>query len=673
MQGDSKSGNWFVPGDVELSDPNLVVRGKGAQAATAAGTVDIEATSFELPARFGHGSASHIQLNRDGEVNLRDVRYTTCPGPKPDWEVKAGELHIDGDARSGTARNMQLFFKGVEIFPVPFAPVPFPYFSFPVGNERKTGLLAPNFGHSSRTGYSLSLPVYWNIAPNYDATITPTWYGERGLDLGTKFRFLTNNSRGDIGVNYLPNDHSTGEDRSFVELHDQTDFTSQLRLTADGSSVSDNQWLEDFGNGIQRTGVSVLPRAARLIYRGNEWSLGALVQNYQVVDTEITGAEEPFTLLPQIAFRGWFPDRRFGLGWGGEAEYSNFRSANDSTSDGQRFDITPEVRLPLRHGGMYIEPTAAWRFTAYQLELADPNADRNPTRSAPILSLDSGMVFERASGNAGKRVQTFEPRLLYLYVPFREQGNLPVFDTKQPDFNLIQLFSTNRYVGPDRLGDANQIAMGFTTRLLDAGNGKQYLSATLGEIYRFATPRVLLPDEIATTTSNSDLIGELKLGEYKNWNAGIGLQWDPSEQVLQRTEVSVQYIPGAGRVINAAYVYRKAAIAQTTQTAPSDLKQIDTSIAWPFGTRVNLFARYVYSLEDQKAVDSLVGLEYRDCCWGFRFGMHQSRNQQGELENAWQWQVELNGLADVGSASDAFLSQAIRGYSAARFDRRSVP
>jgi LPS-assembly protein len=184
---------------------------------------------------------------------------------------------------------------------------------------------------------------------------------------------------------------------------------------------------------------------------------------------------------------------------------------------------------------------------------------------------------------------------------------------------------------------------------------------------------VLLPDEIATTNSNSDLIGELKLGEYKNWGAGIGLQWDPSAQVLQRTEISVQYSPTAGRVINAAYVYRKAAVSQTTPTAPSDLKQIDTSVAWPFGTHVNLFARYVYSLADYKVVDSLAGVEYRDCCWGFRFGMHQTRNQQGELENAWQWQVELNGLADVGSANDAFLSHAIRGYSAARFDHRSVP
>jgi LPS-assembly protein len=177
---------------------------------------------------------------------------------------------------------------------------------------------------------------------------------------------------------------------------------------------------------------------------------------------------------------------------------------------------------------------------------------------------------------------------------------------------------------------------------------------------------------VISTAKNSDLIGELRLGEYKNWNAGIGLQWDPSEQVLQRTEVSLQYIPGAGRVINAGYIYRKAGITQSNQTSP-DLDQIDVSAAWPVGRRVSLFGHYVYSLEEQKQIDVLAGFEYRDCCWGFRFGMRQFRNQDGDLEYAWQLQVELNGLADVGTASDAFLSQSIRGYSAARYDRHSVP
>jgi LPS-assembly protein len=672
MHGDRASGNWSIPGNVELSDPSLEVRGRGAQAATQSGTVEIEDTSFEIPARFGHGSASHIRLTDQGVVNLENVHYTTCPGPEPDWELKAGKLNIDSEAQNGTARDVQLYFKGVTIFPIPFVPVSFPYFSFPVGNERKSGVVDPSIGFSSTSGYQVAVPVYWNIAPNYDAIIAPTWYGDRGLDLGTKFRFLTYSSRGDISGNYLPDDRQTGEDRSFIEFHDQTDFTDQLRLTAEGSGVSDDQWLEDFGSGVQRTGVSVLPRFARLTYRGDQWSMAALVQNYQTVDPLILVSDRPYTLMPQLNFDGQFPDLWHNLGAELRGEYSNFRTSTYSSAiEGQRVDALAELRMPLRHNGVYVEPAAAWRFTAYEFETDNPIVDKNPTRSAPILTLDSGMVFERLSGHSQQRIQTIEPRLLYLYVPYRKQ-EWDIFDTTQPDFNLVQLFSTNRYVGPDRLGDANQIAMGVTTRLLDSGNGKQYMSATLGELYRFTTPKVTLPDEVISTASNSDLIGELRLGEYKNWNASIGLQWDPNDQVLQRTEINLQYIPGAGRVINAGYIYRKAAITQSNQISP-DLDQVDVSAAWPVGRRINLFGRYVYSLEEQKQIDVLAGLEYRDCCWGFRFGMRQFRNQDGDLDYAWQWQVELNGLADVGTASDAFLSQSIRGYSAARYDRHSVP
>jgi len=660
---DGESGNWIIPGIVELADPNLIVRGKGAEAAPAAGTVDIEATSFELPARFGHGSASRIRLSQSGEVNLRDVRYTTCPGPKPDWELKASELDIDAQAHEGSARNAWVNFKGVPIFY-------WPYMSFPVGDERKSGLLFPNFGNSSNSGWQISTPWYWNIAPNYDATLIPTWYALRGYDLGAEFRFLTHMTHGVAQVNYLPNDQQTGKDRSYIDLHAQTDFTSQLRLYTDGSNVSDTAWLDDFGNGAQRAGVTVLQRAARLMYRSDEWSIAALAQNYQTVDPDSALSSRPYTLLPQLSFLGWFPNRFYGLGFGIASEYSNFRHNTNSTAlDGQRFDATPEVRLPLRRNGIFVEPAIAWRYTAYRLDpAAIGSSDRTPTRSAPSMSVDSGVIFERLSGKAEQRIQTLEPRLLYLYVPYRAQDNLPVFDTKLPDFNLIQLFSPNRYVGPDRLGDANQIAMGLTTRLLDSHSGQQFMSATVGEVYRFATPRVSLPGEAPNTASSSDVIGELKLGDYKDWNAGLGLQWDPNLHVFQRSEVNLQYIPGAGRVVNAGYIYRKAGLAQLP-----GLKQIDTSAAWPVGNRVSLYARYVYSLLERKQIDGFIGVQYRDCCWGFRFVAGRSVSLTGQLETHIQWQVELNGLANVGTANDAFLSQSIRGYSAARLDRSSVP
>jgi LPS-assembly protein len=672
MHYDASKDQWEVSGNVELSDPSLIVRGAGAQASTATGTVSFEATEFELPARFGHGSANKIQLSRDGEVHLDDVKYTTCEGPKPDWEINASQIHIDSEAHSGSARNAWVTIKGVPVFYTP-------YLSFPVGSEPKTGLLFPGIGNSQQSGRQISVPWYWSIAPNYDATITPTWYSKRGVDLGTEFRFLRPAFRGVVQANYLVDDQGTGRfeghDRHFVELHAQTDFAPRLRLYTDGSNVSDNEWLEDFGTGGQRTGVAVLPRAARLIYRGDDWSLAALVQNHQTVDPEIDPSLQPYSLMPQLSFRGWYPDSLYGLTFGAIGEYSNFRSPDDADlGNGQRLDMAPEVRWPLRSHGFHLEPAVSWRYTAYQLEESTASLpDRSPTRSAPIFSVDSGATFERFSGRSQQRIQTLEPRVLYLYVPYRHQDDLPLFDTRQPDFNLIQLYGLNRYAGADRLGDANHVAMGVTTRLLDAQTGIQYLSATIGEVYRFATPAVRLPGESANVERSSDVIGELKLGEFKNWNGSIGVQLDPNTQRLQRTEVSAQYIPGVARIVNASYVYRRADPNPTPGTSQAGLEQIDVSGAWPIGTRVNVYARYVHSLQEKKMLDGMAGVEYRDCCWGFRFGLRQSRSLDGELETSWQWQIELNGLAGVGTANDAFLSQAIRGYSAARFDRRSVP
>jgi len=656
------TGEWSIPGAVELSDPTVKLRGESATADTDAGTVDFANTSFELSGRYGRGSAGRISLSRDGAVGLRNVRYTTCPGEQPDWELNVGALDIDGEARQGTARNAWVNFKGVPIFYTP-------YISFPVGNEPMSGLLAPEVGDSSRSGRQVSIPWYWRIAPNYDATITPTWYSRRGVDADLEFRFLTRTTEGELQGNYLPSDALTGEDRSFVALQSRTDFTAHFRLDVDGTNVSDSQWLDDFG-AANRTGVIVLPRLARLSYRGDEWLLSAAAQNYQTIDVSMLLNDRPYTLLPQVSFDGWFPDRAFGLAYGITAEYSYFQPSEHSTNvEGQRLDVMPEIRLPLRGNGLFFEPAAAWRYTAYRLD--DQNtvlADESPSRSAPLLSLDTGMVLERSSGRTGQRIQTLEPRLLYLYVPYRQQDSLPVFDSKQPDFNLIQLFATNRYVGADRLGDANQLAFGLTTRLLDSTSGEQYLSATLGEVYRFEQPQVSLPNEVLPTNASSDIVGELQLAAYKHWNASLGAQWDPNSQALQRTEAFLQYRPGPGRVVNAGYIYRRSGLTQLP-----GLEQVDASAAWPVGRRFHLYGRYVYSLEEQKTIEGLAGLEYRDCCWGMRFFARRSRSLTGELEASWQWQIELNGLSSVGTGNDAFLAQAIRGYSAARFDRRSVP
>jgi LPS-assembly protein len=262
--------------------------------------------------------------------------------------------------------------------------------------------------------------------------------------------------------------------------------------------------------------------------------------------------------------------------------------------------------------------------------------------------------MERTSGSRGNRLQTLEPRMLYLYVPYRDQDDLPVFDTGIPDLNLVQLFRTNRYVGSDRVGDANQVSVGVTTRLLDSTRGRQFLSATLGQAFYFEDPRVRLPDEPVRDRSSSDVVAELDLAAFKDWNARFAYQWNPDQTRGERTESFLQYAPAPGRVVNAGYRFRRDL-----------LEQVDVSGAWPISNQWRGFARWVYSLREEKTLDQFVGLEFSSCCWAVRVVTRRFvSSRTGDSETSIGLQLELKGLSSVGVDNEAFLRDAIRGYSA---------
>ena len=387
IEYEAASGALRVPGAVELSDPQVRVKGERASV-SAAGSAEFTNTEFELKARAGHGSASRIAVSQTGELVLDEVSYTTCPETpeesKPDWELKVGRLSIDEQTRIGTATNARVEVKGIPIFYTP-------YISFPVGNERKSGFLFPASA-SSRGGPGVSVPWYWNIAPNYDATFAPTWYSGRGAELGLELRGLTERHRGVLNGNYLPDDQRADIDRSFVELRTQSDFFSSLRLTLDGANVSDIGYFEDFGSA-QFSSITVLPRVAQLEYRHDEWSLGARAQNYQIIDRLIPLDDRPYTLLPQVYFRGHFADRPFGSTIVVNGDYSAFTRHNAGTrQSAERLDFAPELRLPLRTTSFYmsrplvgdtpptdwipngIGPPAALMRTAPHRDLCPPSA-----------------------------------------------------------------------------------------------------------------------------------------------------------------------------------------------------------------------------------------------------------------------------------------------------------
>jgi LPS-assembly protein len=642
---DQRSGTFSVETPIEYSDPNLTVTGDSARLEPD-GSAVFEGARFELPATNARGSADRIRANAAGQISLDHVRYTTCPLGREDWLITASDIDINQRSGIGTARNARLDFKGVPILYTPFI-------SFPVGNERKTGFLMPTPASSARSGASLSVPWYWNIAPNYDALFTPTWYAKRGLRLDAQFRYLTQLGRGALNVDYLPDDKEFGDERVRVRFADQTNFSDRLRLDTEAANVSDRAWFEDFGLGPEGTSITFLDRYTNLTYLGNEWRAILRAQNFQVIDDAIDPTLRPYTVLPQFAVTASLPDRPFGLTYGLDFEIANFaHSYDEAVTTGWRIDAAPEIRMPLRGRGVYIEPAASFRYTSYKLE--NPTGpDDSPSRSAPIFSVDSGLIFERLWGAKQQRLQTLEPRLMYVYVPYRDQDDLPTFDTGIADLNLVQLFRTNRYVGADRLADANQLSVGLTSRLLDAETGTEWLSATVGQTYYFETPRVTLPQEDIDETGSSDIIAELDLRAYGDWTIGMGMQWDPTATRSEKGDVHLQYRPAFDRVANLGYRFRRG-----------NVEQVEGSVAWPIGDQWSAYGRMVYSLEDSQALDHFAGLEYRSCCWRFRIvARRYVSNRTGDFDTSVLLQLELNGLSSVGDEADAFLERSIWGYS----------
>lgn len=652
----SANNSFDVRGNVEYQDPVLHASGRSGSYGQNTGA-SFTTAQFELPERPARGTAAAMTFDTNGVATLTDVTFSTCPAEQPDWRIRARSIVLDTRARNGVGRNATVEFKGVPILYLP-------WMSFPLGSERKSGFLFPNLGHTTRSGFQLTVPWYWNIAPQYDLTLEPSIYSSRGFNLSSEFRYLLPGQKGRLAVDVLPHDAladfggQQDRNRSRVQFEHMADLPRGWRLNLNAENVSDSFWYEDFAQGPEGTSVAFVQRLAELTYRDEHWRLRGEVQQFQTIDSALAPADRPYARLPGLEARGdWHRGAANELTWGFDSELVNFQ--RNTGVQGWRTDIAPRVGLDLTGAGFFLRPSAGFRYTRYALSDTAPGTADTLQRSLPFAMLDAGLTFERSAGAQGQRRVTLEPRLLYLYTPYRDQSALPVFDTALPDLNLVQLFSSNRYVGADRVSDANQLSAGVTTRLFSSTSGAQFLSATIGQTLYFATPRVRLPDEPAVSRHSSDLVAQMALTAYKNWNLDFGLQWNPNASQSERSQMRLQYRPDAEHVLNFAYRFQR-----------NSIEQADVSGAWPIAQRWNLFARVVYDLQGNTTLDRFAGLEYKACCWRLRAVVRRSvSSRTGQRDTGIYLQLELNGLASVGVPADAFLESAIRGYSAPAANR----
>lgn len=641
---DAKTQKFDVTGAVQYEDSLVRATGSSGSYSQVLGA-EFEGAQFELLERSARGTARAMRLEPGGRFEFDDVSFTSCPADDEAWSIQAGQIALDPKTRNGTGRHARIEFKGVPILYTP-------WISFPLGPQRKSGFLFPNIGLSSRNGVELSVPYYWNIAPNMDLTVQPAFYGKRGLDVGGEFRFLSARQRALVEFNYLPRDQITDNDRGRLHVAQRYQLPAQWQFTTNATILSDDQYYEDFASGAENTSIPFARRFAELSYRDSHWTLRAQAQHFQILDPELAAAQRPYTSLPRLVASGnWTAPDASGLAWGFDSELVNFERNTGVT--GWRLDAAPRLGFDWSGPGYFLRPLAGYRYTSYSLDHVAVNANDSPKRQLPFFTFDSGVVLERPSGERGQRRLTLEPRALYLYTPYRNQDDLPVFDTIVPDLNTVQLFRTTRYTGADRVGDANQLSIGVTSRLFDSASGAQFVALTLGQAYYFDRTQVSLPGEVTPNRNKSDFVGQVTLTAYKNWSLDGALQYNPEDKRSERTQFSLQYRPANDRVVNLGY-----------RSQRNSIEQAEVSAAWPLGRSWSAFARVIYSLRENEALDQFAGFEYRACCWRVRTVARRFvSSRTGEQDTGIFLQLELTGLASVGTPADAFLERSIRGYS----------
>ncbi len=637
-------------GNIMYSDTGMALHSQSARVDLLNDKSVLRDVSFIIPSSPIRGSAGVIYRDSPTFSRFKEVTYTACEPGNQDWMLHASKMKVNDETGRVAIKHGWLEFKNI---PVMY----FPYGSFPVDDRRLTGLLTPSVGLSERTGFDLSLPFYWNIAPNYDMTLTPRYMTERGFMMGTDFRYLWNQTAGDINVEVLPWDKQTKELRWGGSFQHRTQFTPSLSMDINANYISDNAYFSDLDGTL---GVNnrnrFLGSFANFAYRQPWMSLTTRVENFQNIDPNSSNSNVPYRRLPQVKLDMFKGLDNYPLEVALDSEYVYFqRHFQDGEPEGQRFDIKPSMSFPFVSQSGFMIPKVAMQHTQYWLDVQQPGSATSLSKTLPLVSLDTGLFFERDFGSLS---HTIEPRLFYLYVPFTDQSDIPNFDTSQYDFNIHQLFRDNEFNGVDKTQNANQITTALTTRLV--GDGRDRLKLTVGQIFYFADRKVNLEGNEVQTNALSNLITELDSEITDELRLRSAMQWSYDDNRIDRGNIDLGYHGiDTNHIFNIGYRFRHKRLGQEGQN------QIVASAIIPLYDGWSVVGLYRYSFFDRKTLEYFYGIEKDTCCWRFRVIGRQfirSGTNEVEPENSVFFQIELKGFTSLGDKLEDFLYDNISGY-----------
>ena len=645
-------------------------------------------TRYRFFKNKAHGEADQVDFIDDKRVVIHNATYTTCqrlPGPDwmPDWILRAATLRLDTQMDVGTAEGALLSFKGVPLLPVP-------YLSFPLSDQRKSGFLPPTQGLDSVNGFEVGVPFYWNIAPNRDATFTPTVMSKRGLNLGNQFRYLDVNYFGQLRLDVMPLDKLRDSRRWGLELAHQGLLDNGLtrRLTDNGATlslnlhrVSDDNYWRDFTGSSPALTQRLLSNATALSWNNGNFSSSVRTLKWQTLQDITAPIVPPYDRLPQLMTRYVRQDVG-GFDVSVDGDYTRFQADRTRTlqPNAQRAFSRMQVSQSWLSPAGFITPKLQLHATSYQFDAPLGNGATTASRVLPTFSLDSGLVFERDASYLGRAFrQTLEPRAFYVNTPYRDQKLLPNYDSGANDFNFATLWSENAFVGNDRISDSHLLTLGLTTRLLDPATGAEVVRFGVAQRLRFKDQNVTLPGASPVADRLSDLLLGTSLNWDPKWSVDTTVQFNPKTGESVRSTLGTTYNPGNFRTVSAAYRYQRGLSEQLDlgwQWPLQDLPGVSRPAqgAGPNGCTGRWYSvgRMNYSLAERKLVGAVLGFEYDAGCWLGRVVLERLQTSTSSATQRVMFQLEFVGFTRLGVSPLKSLKDNIPGYQTLGV-QKSVP
>ena len=646
---DQTANIFSATGNLHFQDDQLTLTSESLTTSLNGKNTELAKTKYWFNNSMIHGSSGSFRVEDGRFLILDDALFTTCPDDTPDWALRAKEIKIDSSEAWATIRRATL-----EVFEVPV--FYFPYLTLPISDKRSSGFLYPSIGSNSRNGLEISTPYYWNIAPNYDMTITPRLMSERGVQLINEFRYLSNGQTGLLNLEYLHHDRSADDKRYLTHWQHNGSIAKNWRIASTFTHVSDDNYFNDIGSQYGSKTDNQLTKNIELAYYSDDWWLNMRAQDIQVLGAQT----KPYQLMPQLAFHSYNNALGSKFKFDIFSELSHFRQRDNNQSKASRLHIEPTLRLPINLSAINFITEAKLMQTWYKQD--DGIESQSISRTLPQFRFYGDVNFERQLKLVPNHTQTLTPKIQYLYVPFESQKEIGLYDTALLRDDYAGLFRTRRFSGLDRIIDTEQLTFGVTTELKDENN-QPYFKGSIGQTFYLRQSEMAIEEGNAATNlpDRSALAGEFSYTLNKQWQISHAMQLNDKQDTITQSKTSVDYHVSASKLVQLSHRFVK-------QINDSKISQLGLQTVWPINNEWTFVGNYYRDINLNRTIEAFAGLQYESCCWSIRVQAYRQLQAQfsdntnsftianEEFDNGIAFNFEIKGLGSPSSkdASDMF-------------------